>query len=148
MNSIAVTAENFSAHDKRLNTLDRRVTKIETTMTTITPHLATKADVKEAMNTQLRWMIGLFVGTVIGLGTFIYMSQTGMESRLERSMDVRFESVNARFEQVDRRLDQMDRRLDQIDQRLDRVDQRLDRVENRLERVEQVFAPTLPRQTR
>jgi len=100
------------------------------------------------MNTQLRWMIGLFVGTVIGLGTFIYTSQTGMESRLERSMDVRFESVNARFEQVDRRLDQMDRRLDQIDQRLDRVDQRLDRVENRLERVEQVFAPTLPRQTR
>jgi len=142
MNSIAVTAENFSAHDKRLNTLDRRVTKIETTMTTITPHLATKADVKEAMNTQLRWMIGLFVGTVIGLGTFIYTSQAGMENRLERSLDVRFESVNARFGQVDRR-------LDQIDHRLDRVDQRLDRVENRLERVEQaVFTPASARQTR
>jgi len=149
MNSIAVTAENFSAHDKRLNTLDRRVTKIETTMTTITPHLATKADVKEAMNTQLRWMIGLFVGTVIGLGTFIYTSQSGMESRLERSMDVRFESANARFGQVERRLDQVDRRLDQVDKRLDQIDQRLERVEHRLERVEQaVFTSASSRQTR
>jgi len=142
MNSIAVTAENFSAHDKRLNTLDRRVTKIETTMTTITPHLATKADVKEAMNTQLHWMIGLLVASFIGLGALIYTSQTGMENRLERSMKVQFESVNTRFEQVERRLDQVDRRLDQVDKRLDRVEQRLERVEQAL------FAPASSRQTR
>jgi len=149
MNSIAVTAETFSAHEKRLNTLDRRVTKMETTMTTITPYLATKTDIKEAigemergLNSQLRWMIGLFVGSFIGLSALFYTSQTRMETRLERSMDQRFEQVERRFEQVEQRFDQVDRRLD-------RVEHRLDRVETRLERVEQaVFTPASTRQTR
>jgi len=148
MNSIAVTAETFSAHEKRLNTLDRRVTKMETTMTSITPHLATKADI----NKLLCWIVGILVG----FGALIHTSQTRMEGRLERSMDVRFESVNARFEQVERHLDQVDRRLEQVDKRLERVEQRLDRVETRLERVEQrlerveqsVFTPASTRQTR
>jgi len=142
MTATVITPKAFAALETRFNTLDRRVTKMETTMTTITPYLATKADVKEAMNTQLRWMIGLLVASFIGLGALIYTSQTNMEDRLERSMDVRFESVNARFEQVDRRLDQVDRRLDQIDKRLDRVEQRLERVE------QAVFTPASPRQTR
>jgi len=142
MNTIASNMlDTFAAHDRRLNTIDRRVTKIETTMTIMTPHLATKADVKEAMNTQLRWMIGLFFGSFVGLGALIYSTQSGLEAHLDR----RFDHVDHRIDQVDRRLDQMDRRLNQVDQRLERVEHRLERVENRLERVEQVvFVPSVP----
>jgi len=149
MTATVITPKAFAALETRFNTLDRRVTKMETAMTTITPYLATKADIKEAigemergLNSHLRWMIGLFVGSFIGLSALFYTSQTRMETRLERSMDQRFEQVERRFEQVDQRFDQIDRRLD-------RVEHRLDRVETRLERVEQaVFTPAASRQTR
>jgi len=85
------------AYNQRLNTLDRRVTRVEAIMTTTTPHLATKADVKAATNTLLYWLFGLLVG----LATLFYAMQGRMEDRLNQRVDRLEQRFEQRFERLE-----------------------------------------------
>jgi len=93
-----VAPDALAAYNQQLNSFERRLTKVETVVTTTTPHLATKADVKSAMNTHLYWMIGLFVG----LATLFYNVQNRMEDRLTQRMDRIEHRSEQRFEELKR----------------------------------------------
>jgi len=95
-----VAPDALASYNQRIHSLDRRVTKVEAVMTATTPHLATKADLKSAMTTQLYWIAGL----LIGLATLLYNSQNRMEDRVIQRMDrmeQRFERIEQRFERLE-----------------------------------------------
>jgi len=97
-----VAPDVIAAYDKRINSLDRRLTKVETTMTTITPHLATKAD----LNNQLRWVLG----AMVGVAALLYNAQGRMEDRLNQRMD----RIEQRLERVEHRSEQRFEELKQL----------------------------------
>ncbi len=63
--------------------------------------------------------------------------------RLEKLLDLRFDSVDQRFEQVDQRFEQVDQRFASMETRLDRMDGRFETMDDRMYGLQDVIRDQL-----
>jgi len=126
--------------EARTAPLEERVAVLEAHRESLTPQLATKADVKGAENRMILWILGAGLALAgLGLAMFARLdsAMTSNLARLDSAMtsniarlDSAIAANTARIDKldakIDARFDALLARQDKLDARMDRLDEKLD----------------------
>jgi len=109
----------------RVVPLEERVAVLEAHRESLTPALATKADVRGAENRMILWILGAALA-LAGLSlTLLSASEGRLDKRMD-GLDKRMDGLDKRIDGLDKRMDGLDKRMDGLEARIDRLDAKID----------------------
>jgi len=95
----------------RAASIEERTAVLETRWEQTVPSLATKADLRDLENRQLKWGIGAGIA-LLGVFAAVFIANTARMDALDAKLDASVSRLDERMDRLDAKIDRLDAKLD------------------------------------